>query len=92
MGNPVNPAPLEDVAAEYIAKAAESLGVYGPTSPELDIIAKTYFKSIYRGLWHFLEDHMFVEVDSTLISVEGSPVEVFNKFITVEDSAWKNEV
>ena len=67
MGNPTTPAPMEDVAVEYMKEALQSLGVYGPTNPQLETVATAYYKGIYRGIWHFLDDHMFVEKDLSTI-------------------------
>lgn len=97
MGDPNFPAPMEDVATEYIATAAEALGVFKRGNPQLETITLKFYTAIYRGLWHFFEDHMFIDLpegdgSGTEIFIEGSPMQVLNKFITKEDSAWKNDV
>jgi len=54
MADPRTPAPMEDVALEYIKTAMEELGIYKPVNTFMDNAAQTYFLGIYRGLWHFL--------------------------------------
>jgi len=102
MADPNNPAPLEDVAVEYITQALQALGAYAPTHPQLEIYAKTFYKGIYRGIWHFLDDHLQITwpdftVDPTLpeikINSDGStePIKVMPKDIFNIVGSWKNE-
>ena len=102
MADPNNPAPLEDIAVEYIAGALQALGAYAPTHPQLEVYAKTFYKGIYRGLWHFLDDHfkitwndftvdpteVFQKIlgDGSTLPQKSMPLDIFNV-----SGAWKNE-
>ena len=90
MANPTTKADMEDVALEYIKAAMQSTGAYGPANPTMAAMAEAYFRGLYRGIWHFLDDHMFIDDTTSVITVNGIPQDIYNKFITEEDSAWMN--
>lgn len=107
MGNPATPAPMEDLAVEYIIHAAEDVGTWAATDPEADRITRLFYKGIYRGIFHFLMDHMFVPLygadpEQYVIKNQITPLgdnafgpgqRIIIPFIFInEAAAWKNEV
>ena len=97
MGNPSTPAPLEDVAVEYIVEALKSVGMYRETSAAQAAASRNFYRGIYRGLTHFFEDHLWQDYPNSpsgprvTINSDGSPFETLDKSIINKDGAWLNE-
>lgn len=83
MANPHNPnlpAPLEDVAVQYMLEAMNSLGYMQDASVLL--YGKTYLKATYRGLAAFLLDHLRVDINNDPLN----PQYVYPAIIDVDDA------
>lgn len=102
MPNPNLEAKLEKEFGEYMAKSGMALAVFGETNEGAAKFAKLYFSMIWRAMYHFMTDHLYIEWtgDPDLVVTEtrqkmtpGGPVEikVLPWRIINEAAAWKNE-